>query len=350
MDSELNILLNSIKEKTGIDITVYVESMKYVISTCEEPRPLMPSDPSFDGVFADASLNRTFFRLKYKNARLTGMIDGVGETEKNYAFLILNLIENSSNRELQLSQAEYLKMILLGECTRPQIQKYMRKFSVPQLPVYVLVVSNKENKNAEILNVLNNFSTNASDVAAEMEEGVAVFVKFIDEASDNEYQSAAEYAGFMQQSIFEETGVRVSIAVGGTVPTLAEANTSYQQAMTTLRMSTAMNSKGEVHTFKEFLLVKMLEDIPKFKLNEYLEILLDGDAKSIFSDPEMTNTAEEFLENSLNVSETSRKLYLHRNTLMYRLDKIERSTGLNIRRFSDAVTFRLITYLYRLLK
>ena len=80
------------------------------------------------------------------------------------------------------------------------------------------------------------------------------------------------------------------------------------------------------------------------------EILLDGDAKSIFSDPEMTNTAEEFLENSLNVSETSRKLYLHRNTLMYRLDKIERSTGLNIRRFSDAVTFRLITYLYRLLK
>ena len=62
----------------------------------------------------------------------------------------------------------------------------------------------------------------------------------------------------------------------------------------------------------------------------------------------MVNTAEEFLENSLNVSETSRKLYMHRNTLMYRLDKIERVTGLNLRKFSDAVTFRLITILNKL--
>jgi len=350
MDSELNILLNSIKDKTGIDITVYAESMKYVVSTDPNAQAVLPSVRDFESVYADASCGRTFFRLKYKNARLVGMIAGVGETEKNYAYLIMNLIESSSNRELQLSQSEYLKMILLGECNRPQVQKYMRKFSVPQMECYVLVVSNKENRNDEIINILNNFSTNSSDIAVAMEEGVAVFVKFIDEASDNEYQSSAEYAGFLQQSVFEETGARVGIAVGGKVSSVADANTSYQQAMTTLRVSTAMNSKGEVHTFKEFLLVKMLEDIPKFKLNEYLEILLDSDAKSVFSDPEMINTAEEFLENSLNVSETSRKLYLHRNTLMYRLDKIERSTGLNIRRFSDAMTFRLITYLYKLLK
>ena len=58
-------------------------------------------------------------------------------------------------------------------------------------------------------------------------------------------------------------------------------------------------------------------------------------------------TAEVFLENNLNVSETSRKLFLHRNTLTYRLDKIERQTGLDIRKFSDAVTFRLITVLFK---
>lgn len=350
MDSELSILINAIKEKTGIDITIYAESMKYLVSTDPKAQAVLPSSRDFETVFADAACNRTFFKIKYKNARLIGMIDGVGETEKNYAFLIMNLIESSSNRELQLSQSEYLKMILLGECNRPQVQKYMRKFNVPQMECYVLVISDKESKSEEIINILNNFATNSLDIAVAMEEGVAVFLKFIDEAGDNEYQSAAEYAGFLQQSIYEETGTRVSIAVGGKVPSVAEANTSFQQAMTTLRVSTAMNSKGEVHTFKEFLLVKMLEDIPKFKLNEYLEILLDSDAKSVFSDPEMINTAEEFLENTLNASETSKKLYLHRNTLTYRLDKIERSTGLNIRRFSDAMTFRLITYLYKLLK
>ncbi|MDE5897076.1 MAG: helix-turn-helix domain-containing protein, partial [Clostridia bacterium] len=65
---------------------------------------------------------------------------------------------------------------------------------------------------------------------------------------------------------------------------------------------------------------------------------------------EMSGTAEAFLECSLNLSETSRNLFLHRNTLTYRLDKIERVTGLNIRKFSDAVTFRVITILYRLLQ
>ncbi|MGN0822616.1 MAG: PucR family transcriptional regulator, partial [Candidatus Gallimonas sp.] len=64
----------------------------------------------------------------------------------------------------------------------------------------------------------------------------------------------------------------------------------------------------------------------------------------------MLGTAEEFLENSLNVSETSRNLYMHRNTLTYRLDKIERITGLNIRKFSDAVSFRVISILYKLIR
>ena len=77
---------------------------------------------------------------------------------------------------------------------------------------------------------------------------------------------------------------------------------------------------------------------------------MDSAAREIFSDPEMTDTAEEFLENSLNASETSRKLYLHRNTLTYRLDKIERATGLNIRKVSDAVVFRMITILSRLIR
>jgi carbohydrate diacid regulator len=63
----------------------------------------------------------------------------------------------------------------------------------------------------------------------------------------------------------------------------------------------------------------------------------------------MVLTAEEFLDSSLNVSETARKLYLHRNTLIYRLDKLEKETGLNIRQFSDAITFRLITILSKLL-
>ena len=113
-------------------------------------------------------------------------------------------------------------------------------------------------------------------------------------------------------------------------------------------MSQGVNLRGHVHSFKEFSLIRMLEDLPKYKLNEYLTLLMDPKAREIFEDKEMVLTAEEFLENSLNISETSRELYLHRNTLTYRLDKIEKATGLDLRKFSDALTFRIIIILMKL--
>ena len=94
--------------------------------------------------------------------------------------------------------------------------------------------------------------------------------------------------------------------------------------------------------------MRMLEELPAARRAEFLAVLLDGEARELLKDEELAGTAEEFLGNDLNVSETARNLYMHRNTLMYRLDKLERLTGLNLRKFSDAVTFRVITILNRL--
>ena len=55
----------------------------------------------------------------------------------------------------------------------------------------------------------------------------------------------------------------------------------------------------------------------------------------------MLHTVNKFFENNLNVSETSRQLFIHRNTLMYRIEKLQRATGLNIRVFDDALTFKI---------
>ena len=93
----------------------------------------------------------------------------------------------------------------------------------------------------------------------------------------------------------------------------------------------------------------MLEELPSAKISAYFDMLADADAKRLFADEDMMNTAEEFLNDNLNVSETARKIYMHRNTLTYRLDKIARATGLDIRNFSDAVTFRINTVLYKMI-
>ncbi|MCQ2398951.1 MAG: helix-turn-helix domain-containing protein [Clostridia bacterium] len=345
MDSELNQILKSIKDKTGIDLVVFAEGMKFFATTDNSIEILTPTDKDFTGVYQDIMTGNTYFRFKYKNANLIGYVRGVGSTERNYANLISDLIESLSGRELQLSQEEYFKSILLGECNRPQIQKFQRKFNIPDKPCFALAINVEGAKRQDVMDVLSSFG---DDYPVCIDETSYAYVKFEDGVTD--YQSASDFAEFLVQSLKEETGITANVGVGITAKSMAEISTSFQQGLMAVRMCNVMNSKGSVHTFKEYLLLKMLEDLPKFKLSEYLNVLLDDDAKEIFTDAEMTNTAEEFLENSLNVSETSRKLYLHRNTLMYRLDKIERETGLNIRKFSDAVTFRLITILFKLLK
>lgn len=218
---------------------------------------------------------------------------------------------------------------------------------MPELPFYVLAVRSGQ-KIAEVLNISAQYVTNGVDFAVKIGERECVIVKFIED--DGEYQSSADFAFFLANSMYEELGLRVEIGVGGTFRRFEDACVSYQQAATALRMSSVFGSKGNVHTYREFILIKMLEDIPEGKLGDYLSVLLDKEAKELLRDEEMVNTAEEFLENSLNVSETSRNLFMHRNTLMYRLDKIERVMGLNLRKFSDAVTFRIITILFKLVK
>ncbi|MBE5733963.1 MAG: hypothetical protein E7347_02800 [Clostridiales bacterium] len=345
MDADIRVFINGITEKTGIEFSVFDANGNFVAGA-GQPGEIVPTD--FDGVKMDESQNKTLFYIKYKSKCFIGRIEGIGESAKNYAYLIGELAENSFFKESGLSRTDFCKAILLGETNYTQISRYMRKYSMKDMPAFVMVIGVAQSKINDVKNLLANFVVDGIDFVVEIDESQLAFVKFMDD--DSEYHSSTEYAEFLKQSVYEETGSVVRISIGGTVKTIADLSTSFSQAMTAVRMATAINSKGDIHSFKEYMLIKMLEDLPKYKLNEYLEMLMDTNASEIFDDEEMVNTAEEFLENSLNVSETSRKLYLHRNTLTYRLDKIEKETGLNIRKFSDAVTFRLITILAKLVR
>lgn len=346
MDADIKIFINGIREKTGIDFSVFSKDGEFIAGN-GSPQETVLVD--VDEIVSDAKNGRTLFPIKYKSKCFIGKINGSGKAEKNYAYLIGELAENSFFKESGLSRSEFCRAILMGETNHAQISRYMRKYAMRDMPAFVMVIGVDTRLIEDVKNVLKNYGTAGLDFVVKIDEEQLAFVKFADDES-NEYQSSTEYAEFLKQSVYEETGARVRVAIGGTVKTVADLSTSFSQAMTAVRMRNAINSKGDVHSFKEYILIKMLEDLPKYKLNENLEMLMDTGSREIFSDTEMINTAEEFLENSLNVSETSRKLYLHRNTLTYRLDKIEKATGLNIRKFSDAVTFRLITILSRLVR
>jgi carbohydrate diacid regulator len=346
MDADIRIFINGIRERTGIELSVFGADGNFIAGNGDE-KQVVPTE--IEDILVDQKNNRTLFLIKYKSKCFIGMISGADETAKNYAYLIGELAENSFFKESGLSRRDFVKAILFGEANYTQVNRYMRKYSMKDTPAFVMVISVDKERLDGVKEVLLNFSSEDSDFVIVTPESRLAFVKFMDEDGDG-YQSSTEYAEFLRQSIYEETGALVKISVGGTVNTIIDLSTSFSQAVTASRMAETIESRGDVHSYKEFVLIKMLEDLPKYKLNEYLEILMDSGAREIFADPEMVATAEEFLENSLNVCETARKLYLHRNTLIYRLDKIERATGLNIRKFSDALTFRMITIISKLIR
>lgn len=345
METELKIFINGIRKKTGLNLSVYgTDGQLLVGDNCVE----RIANTEIDGVFSDVENDRTLFSIKYKNKNLIGSIEGANGAEKNYAYLIAELAENAFIKDLKISREEFQKSVLMGELNQAQIAKYATRFGFRDTPVFVMVISVENYPIGELKEILQTWAE-VLDFSVVIDDEQLALVKF-NQMEGVEYQSPTEYAEFLEQSIYEETGKRAKIAIGGVVKSLAEISTSFSQATTASRIGKTINAKGQIHSFREYMLVKMLEDLPKHKLNENLHVLLDNSAKEIFNDEEMLSTAEEFLENSLNVSETSRKLYLHRNTLTYRLDKIEKLTGLNIRKFSDAVTFRLIMILSELIR
>ncbi len=285
----------------------------------------------------------TSFFVNYCGTQVEVWIDGEERQTEQIARLVQYLVSSADARQLFPEKEEALKNILLGEGGGWYAYRFMTKYGLPEHACYAIDFQ-VDRLREEAIGHIESCLSDAHDMVARMDEWHFTVVKYCENG-----QSVVEYAQFLAQSLYEEIGVKASVGVGGAVKSFVEIATSYLQAATALRMSGIFHSKGEVHSYKEYLLVRVLEDVPESRLREYFEQLQISNGNEIFEDEELVSTAAEFLENSLNISETSRNLYMHRNTLMYRLDKIERITGLNIRNFSDAVSFRVITILYKLL-
>ena len=336
--TELEKIARGISEKLGVAFAYYAENTR--------PTNAPVCDRQFEGVTDDGEY--TYFRFLYKNVGYVGVLRGASETEKNYALLLPSYIESFVEKEAELSKTDHLKRILFGECSSIGIYKYVTKYSVRSVACFAIVMRVPK-LIKEAIGVLEQYGGNSLDTAVQLNDDLCVLVKFVQNEEDNEYRSSVDYADFLVQSLQEELGISARAGVGATVRELKDIAISYAGAENALRYADVFALKGDVYSYREFLLVKMLEGIPEGRLAEYVAELTDERCKEIFEDEEMLSTAEAFLQSSLNVSETSRNLYMHRNTLLYRLDKIEKATGLNIRSFSDAVSFRVLTVLYRLL-
>lgn len=347
MDRELIFSLKTLKNKTGIETDVYSSSFTYLYSSGERI-PFVYGGKHTEGL-QDKKQDVTLFRFRFKQTDYYGTIRGSGAVERNYAMLICNYIENNGFGGGELTRKEFVKAVLSSEITGSQTGRYLRKFTALQVPCYVSIIKAQSQRIKEIIDFLDNFTINGADTAIAGGADSCLFVKFMTGDSD-EFQSPSEFAEIFRRSLYEETGISVKIGIGGIVKSLADMPVSLEQAGAALKISAMFKAKSPVHSYREYMLYKILSDLSPSLLSGYYDTLIEGDAAAILEDEDMLETVEAFMDNNLNVSETARKLYMHRNTLTYRLDKIRRATGLDIRNFSDAITFNLCNLLHRILQ
>ena len=139
------------------------------------------------------------------------------------------------------------------------------------------------------------------------------------------------------------------IAYGTVVHDIKEVSKSYKEAKLALDVGKIFFSERNVIAYSALGIGRLIYQLPIPLCKMFIREIFEGKSPDDF-DEETLTTINKFFENSLNVSETSRQLYIHRNTLVYRLDKLQKYTGLDLRVFEDAITFKIALMVVKYMK
>lgn len=156
-------------------------------------------------------------------------------------------------------------------------------------------------------------------------------------------------ASTMLDMLNTEAMSRVHISVGTVIDEIKEVSKSYKEAKMALDVGKIFYSEKNIVAYSNLGIGRLIYQLPLPLCKMYIREIFGNKSPDNFDD-EMLTTINKFFENNLNVSETSRQLFIHRNTLVYRLDKIQKQTGLDIRIFEDSITFKIAMMVVKYMK
>lgn len=177
------------------------------------------------------------------------------------------------------------------------------------------------------------------DVLLNMDRHTVVLIK---EMTDVEtIDELNQFAQALQETLMGETAHQMTVGIGKPRHTIDELRESYNEARRAIEVGRIFKPEESVYIYSRLILERFLMELPQDISAYYHGLLFNRKNQRLFND-EMLYTIEMFFKKDLNLSDTARQLYIHRNTLVYRLDKVQRQTGLDLRSFEDAITFKIL--------
>ncbi len=191
------------------------------------------------------------------------------------------------------------------------------------------------------------FHGKSGDFITAVDEKSIIIVKEL--AEDEGYEEMDKLARSILDSLGLDKQSGSHIAYGAIVRELKEVSRSYKEARMALDVGKIFFGERDVIAYSSLGIGRLIYQLPIPLCKMFIREIFESKSPDDFDD-EILTTIDKFFENSLNVSETSRQLYIHRNTLVYRLDKLQKSTGLDLRVFEDAITFKIALMVVRYMK
>ena len=215
----------------------------------------------------------------------------------------------------------------------------------PRVVLLLEIPAGKENYAMEFLKSM--FSAQSGDYVTAVDENTLIVIKQV-EAKDS-YAEVAEVAETTVAMMNTEAMINVRVAYGTIVEELKDVSKSYKEAKMALDVGKIFYAEKTVTAYSTLGIGRLIYQLPINLCEMFIEEIFGGKVPEEL-DEETLTTINTFLENNLNVSETSRQLYVHRNTLLYRLEKLEKYTGLDIRIFDDALTLKIALMVVRYMR
>lgn len=345
--------IEGLKGITRIDLCVMDIDGKTLASTFTETDDYESAVLSFVESPADSQVIQgyQFFKI-FDEHQLeyillaNGGSDDVYMVGKIAAFQIQNLLIAYKER---FDKDNFIKNLLLDNLLLVDIYNRAKKLHIDtEVRRVIFIIETSHEKDTGALdNVRTLLGGKSKDFITAVDEKNIIVVKELD-ANDG-YSEMDKTAKEILDLLKAEGEDGVHIAYGTIVNDIKEVSKSYKEAKLALDVGKIFFNEKDIIAYSALGIGRLIYQLPIPLCKMFIREIFEGKSPDDF-DEETLTTINKFFENSLNVSETSRQLYIHRNTLVYRLDKLQKSTGLDLRVFEDAITFKIALMVVKYMK
>ena len=345
--------IEGLKAITRVDICVMDTEGKALATTVGNAEEYESAVLAFVDSPADSQVLSGFQFFKvFDEHQLEYVILVRGESDDVYmigklaAFQIQNLLVAYKER---YDKDNFIKNLLLDNLLLVDIYNRAKKLHIEtdvRRVVFIIETKNEKDTNA-LVTVRGLFSGKTKDFITAVDEKNIILVK---ELKPNEtYEDMTKTAKVILDMLNTEAMTKAHVAFGTIVNEIKDVSRSYKEAKMALDVGKIFYSGRNVVAYSNLGIGRLIYQLPMPLCKMFIREIFDGKSPDDF-DEETLTTINKFFENSLNVSETSRQLYIHRNTLVYRLDKLQKSTNLDLRVFDDAITFKIALMVVKYMK